>query len=306
MELLKALLFGILEGITEWLPVSSTGHLILLDRFLSLNVEMGSGAEAARFAELFRETFDVVVQLGAIGAVTVRYFDRLFPFLSRTPRCGATRNHAPHYGKKTLGLYGKLVLSGIPAALVGTLGDRLLAHFTGRDLDGLLYRVPVVAVMLILYGVLFLIPDGKLPCLAAKRDAIRTAEDVSPITAFLIGCFQALSIVPGTSRSGATILGGRMLGLSRAAATEYSFFLAVPTMAGAALLKTLKFGSFVAEHSVSVPIEAYRVLTVGALSAFVVSLLAIDFLMSTVRKHSFRAFGVYRILLGAAVLLFAR
>lgn len=290
MECFKALLFGILEGITEWLPVSSTGHLILLDRILSLSVGTELGAD---FTAAFRALFEVTVQLGAIGAVAVRCFERLFPFLCRKKTAEERR--------RALSIYPKLVLSGIPAAAIGLFGDRLLARFTGKDIDGWLYNGTVVAAALILYGVAFLIPDRLF---SRKGSEIRTVEQVGYGTAMAIGCFQALSIVPGTSRSGSTILGGRLLGLSRTAAAEYSFLLAVPTMAGASLIKAADFVSYVSTEGIPVPAEAYLVLAVGTLTAFVVSCFVIDFLMDFVKKHSFAPFGIYRILLGAAVLLF--
>lgn len=286
MELLKALLFGILEGITEWLPVSSTGHLILLDQIVHLSVGESLGTT---FSEAFASMFDVVIQLGAIGAVLMRYFRRLFPFFGVRARC-----------RSTVRLYGRLAVSGIPAAVVGILGDRLLLIATGNDLDGLLYRSAVVAAMLIAVGAVFLIPEAQLPRLGTPAESL---EDVSIGKAFGIGCFQALSIVPGVSRSGATILGGMMLGLPRATAAEYSFLLAIPTMAGASLLKVLRFAIYVIEGGIRIPLEAYAVLAVGMLSAFLVSLLAIDFLLGFVRNHSFVSFGIYRILLGIAVLL---
>lgn len=288
MELLKALLFGILEGITEWLPVSSTGHLILLDRIVHLSVGEALG-EA--FSDAFASMFDVVIQLGAIGAVLVRYFRRLFPFFG-VP--------APERSRNAVRLYGRLAVSGIPAAVVGILGDRLLLALTGKDIDGLFYRGSVVATMLIAVGAIFLIPERRLPHLGAP---VATLERVSAGKAFLIGCFQAMAIVPGVSRSGATILGGMMLGLPRAVAAEYSFLLAVPTMAGASVLKVLQFAAYVADCGIRIPLEAYAVLLVGMLSAFFVSLLAIDFLLGFVRRHSFVSFGIYRILLGIAVLL---
>jgi undecaprenyl-diphosphatase len=286
MDIAKSLLFGILEGITEWLPVSSTGHLILLERILTLRVGTDD-----RFTALFSELFQVLIQLGAIGACAIRCFDRLFP-----RACGA----AICERRSALSLYGKLVLSGIPAALLGIVGDRVLTHFMGKDIDGLLYRASTVALMLIVYGILFLIPEERLPILG---DRVSDVASISAPKALAIGCFQALSIIPGTSRSGSTILGGMLLGLDRRTAAEYSFLLAIPTMTGASLLKVLKFASAISALSLEVPREAYILLFTGMLSAFLVSLVMIDFLLDFVKKHTFRGFGIYRVLLGCAVLL---
>ena len=287
MEFLKALLFGILEGITEWLPVSSTGHIILLDRFLHLNA---LGEISTEFSEAFSELFLVVIQLGAVMAVGIRFFHKIDPF---------GRGKTVEERRVTRRLYGRLVLSGIPAALCGIVGDFIVEHITGKDIDTWLYSGTTVACMLILYGVFFMIPEKRLPRLSLP---VLDVYNVGAGRAFAIGCFQALSIVPGTSRSGATILGGMMMGLSRTAAAEYSFLLAIPTMAGASLLKALRFFSYVLESGVTVPLSAYTVLFVGTATAFVVSLFVLDFLLDFVKKHSFLPFGVYRILLGIAVL----
>ncbi len=287
MEYFKALLFGILEGVTEWLPVSSTGHLILLDRLLRLNV---GGAISAEFSEAFSELFEVMIQLGAVAAVGIRFFKRIDPF-----GFGKTQLER----SMTRRLYGRLVLSGIPAALCGTVGDALVEKLTGRDVDAWLYNAETVSFTLILYGVFFLIPERRLPHLSKP---VIDVYGVSAGRALMIGCFQALSIVPGTSRSGATILGGMMVGLTRRAAAEYSFLLAIPTMAGASLLKVLRFSLYVSESGVTVPPSAYIVLFIGMATAFVVSLLVLDFLLDFVKRHSFFSFGIYRILLGALVL----
>lgn len=287
MEFLKALLFGILEGVTEWLPVSSTGHIILLDHLLQLDV----GGEISReFSEAFSELFLVMIQLGAVMAVGIRFFHKIDPFGRGKPLSER---------KMTRRLYGRLVLSGIPAALCGIVGDHIVEHFTGKDIDGWLYNGTTVAFMLILYGIFFMIPEKRIPQLSPP---VLDVYNVSAGRALAIGCFQALSIVPGTSRSGATILGGMTMGLSRTAAAEYSFLLAIPTMAGASLLKALRFLSYVSESKVTVPLSAYAVLFVGMATAFVVSLFVLDFLLDFVKKHSFLPFGVYRILLGIAVL----
>ncbi len=289
LEILKAVLFGIVEGITEWLPVSSTGHLILLDEFLQLKVAPELGAT---FAQEYMSMFEVVIQLGAILAVVVMFFGKLNPFSPRKNReekCG------------TWALWGKVVIASIPAALIGIVGDKLLEMATGKDIDGWIYNAVTVAAALILYGVLFILVEriqkNKVP-------SVDRVEDVSCGQALLIGCFQTLSIVPGTSRSGSTILGARFLGVSRPAAAEFSFFLGIPAMVGASLLKGYGFFDYVSESGVSVPALAWIVLAVASLVAFAVSLVAIRFLMEFVKKHSFAPFGVYRIALGALVLLY--
>ena len=263
-SVLIACLFGVLEGVTEWLPISSTGHLILLQDVLALPVR----------PEVF-ELFEVLVQLGAILAVAVLFWGRLNPF---SRRAGKEERRA------TFALWGKVALAVMPSVAAGLLLDDFLTEK--------LFCPPVVAAMLILYGVLFLLPE--------RKNQIKTqhVEGVNAKTAFLVGCFQTLSLVPGTSRSGATILGGITLGLSRPAAAEFSFFLGIPTMCGAGLLKAVKFckaGLF---------LSPYEGILIGAgmLTAFLVSLVVIRFLLDFVRRHSFAAFGVYRILLGTAVL----
>ncbi len=288
-EILKAVLFGIVEGITEWLPVSSTGHLILLDEFLRLKVAPDLGAI---FAEEYMSMFEVVIQLGAILAVVVMFFGKLNPF---SPR----KN--PEEKRGTWSLWGKVVIASIPAALIGIVGDKLLEEATGKDIDGWIYNAVTVAAALILYGILFIIIER---IQKNKHPAVERVEDVSYRQAFFIGCFQTLSIVPGTSRSGSTILGARFLGISRPAAAEFSFFLGIPAMVGASLLKAYGFFDYVAKSGVSVPVLAWVVLAVASLVAFAVSLVAIRFLMEFVKKHSFAPFGVYRIVLGALVLLY--
>ena len=248
LDLLKAAILGIVEGITEWLPISSTGHLILVDEFISLGM-----------SDAFKEMFDVVIQFGAILAVVVLFWGKLWPFCNRR----AVRHN------------GELV--GLP------LDDWMTEH---------LHNPPVVAAMLILYGVLFIVVES-----SPRRVKMTTVESLSWATAFGIGLFQVLSLVPGTSRSGATILGGILLGCSRTLAAEFTFFLAIPVMAGASLIKLLKFGfSFSAAE--------LAVLGVGMLTAFVVSMLSIRFLMNYVKRHDFKVFGWYRIVLGAIVLVY--
>lgn len=267
IEFLKAVLFGIVEGITEWLPVSSTGHLILLDEFVMLNI-----------SEAFKEMFNVVIQLGAILAVIVLFFHKLNPF---SPKKDSAQK------KQTWHLWFKVVVAVIPSAAIGFLFDDWL--------DAHLYTYWVVAIMLIVYGVAFLFVE--------KRNEKRQAKiiDVHAIdykTALLIGAFQCLSLIPGTSRSGATILGAILLGVGRSAGAEFSFFLGIPTMVGASLLKTMDF----LESGVKATTTEIGVLIIGCVVSFVVSLLVIKGLMEYVRKRSFAVFGWYRIVLGVAVL----
>ena len=285
IEIIKAILFGIVEGITEWLPVSSTGHLILLDEFVKLDVGGGLGAA---FMDEYMEMFQVVIQLGAILAVLVTYWKKLLPRGFKSD-------------KQTWTLWFKIVIASVPAALVGIVADKVIESVTGKDIDGWLYNAYVVASALIVYGVLFIVieklrkPDGV---------KIQDTNSISYTTAFLIGAFQALAIIPGTSRSGATILGAILLGLSRGAAAEFSFFMAIPAMVGAGGIKMLGFFDYVGESGVSVPVGAWLVLAVACAVAFAVSMLCIKFLTDFVKKHTFSAFGVYRIILGVAVLIY--
>ncbi len=289
IELLKAILFGFVEGITEWLPVSSTGHLILLDEFLKLNTAPDLGAT---FAEEYMSMFEVVIQLGAILAVVVMFFGKLNPL---SPK----KSNPEKRG--TWLLWGKVVVASVPAALIGIVGDKILEEATGKDIDGWIYNALTVAAALILYGILFIIIEKW------QKNKVPTVEEVENVSfrqAFLIGCFQSLSIVPGTSRSGSTILGARFLGISRPAAAEFSFFLGIPAMVGASLLKGYGFFDYVSKSGMTVPTLAWIVLAVASAVAFLVSIVAIRFLLDFVKKHSFAPFGVYRILLGAMVLLY--
>lgn len=271
MELLKAVLFGIVEGVTEWLPISSTGHLILLNEFITLNV-----------SDEFRSMFDVVIQLGAILAVIVLFFHKLNPF-SPTKSAGEK--------KQTWQLWFKVIAAIIPSGIVGVLFDDWMeAHF---------HNATVVSIALIVYGVAFILVERR----NARRVGGKTVEDVYAIdykTALLIGCFQCLSLIPGTSRSGSTILGAILIGVGRSAGAEFSFFMAIPTMLGASAIKGLKF----LLSGVSATGTEIGVLIVGCVVSFLVSLLVIRGLMEYVRKHSFSAFGVYRIILGVVVLVY--
>ena len=269
IEILKAVLFGIVEGITEWLPISSTGHLILLNEFINLNV-----------SEEFKSMFDVVIQLGAIVAVIVLFFHKLNPFSPKKDQKQKTR---------TWILWAKVVVAVIPSAVIGLLLDDWM--------DANFYNAWVVAAMLILYGIAFILVERRNKGHAPK---IKNCNEIDYRTAILMGAFQCLSLIPGTSRSGSTILGGILLGVSRTAASEFSFFMAIPTMLGASALKLLKYildGMIPSGGEIAI-------LLIGCIVSFVVSLMVIKALMKYVRSHSFASFGWYRIILGAVVLLY--
>lgn len=288
IEILKAIILGIVEGITEWLPVSSTGHLILFDEFLRLNV----GLDDAVFRAEFLEMFNVVIQLGAILAVVVLFFNKLNPISKSKTKEGK---------KETLSLWLRVIIASVPAAVVGLLFDKILEKLSGKDIDGWLYNSYVVAAALIIYGVLFIIIER----FNKKREAkINSLSEISLKSAFLIGVFQMLAIIPGTSRSGSTILGSMLIGVSRPVAAEFSFFMAIPAMLGASFIKLLGFFEYTSEAAVSVPLDAWVVLAVGCAVAFAVSMIAIKFLMEFVRRHSFAPFGIYRIALGVLVFLY--
>ena len=269
LEILKAILFGIVEGVTEWLPVSSTGHMILLDEFVHLRV-------SAEFYEMFQ----VVIQLGAILAVILLFFQKLNPF---SPKKDVQQK------KDTWQLWFKVVVAVIPSAVIGLLLDDWM--------DAHLYNYVVVAITLILYGVAFIYMEKWNN---SRTMSIANVYDIDYRTAILIGAFQCLSLIPGTSRSGSTILGAIILGVGRSAGAEFSFFLAIPTMLGASALKLLKFML----SGVSATGMEIAVLLIGCVVSFIVSVVVIRGLMEYVRKHSFAVFGVYRIALGALVLLY--
>ena len=288
IEILKSILFGIVEGITEWLPVSSTGHLILLGEFLKLDVAPTLGAT---FSEEYGSMFEVVIQLGAILAVAVIYFQKLNPFSNK-------KNTLEK--KSTWKLWGKVVIASIPAALVGVVGDKLLEKISGKDIDGWIFNWKTVAAALIIYGILFIVIEK-----THKTDAsVERVEDISIGQSLAIGCFQVLSIVPGTSRSGSTILGARMIGISRPAAAEFSFFLGIPAIAGAALIKGASFAKYVLEADVTIPATAIVALITATVVSFAVSMVVVRFLVDFVKKHSFIPFGIYRIVLGALVIIY--
>lgn len=268
IEILKAIVLGVVEGITEWLPISSTGHMILVDEFLHLNV-----------TPQFKEMFLVVIQLGAILAVVVLYWHKLWPFGIENKRI------VPK--KDIWQMWFKVLVSCVPAAVVGVLFD--------DKLNALFYNWQTVAIMLILFGIFFLVVETWNKGKTAK---IHSIGELTYTSALIIGAFQLIAAVfPGTSRSGATILGAILIGVSRTVAAEYTFFLAVPVMFGASALKLVKFGFYFTSA------EAI-LLAVGMIVAFVVSILTIKFLMGYIKKHDFKAFGWYRIVLGAAVILY--
>lgn len=264
LEWLKVLLLGIVEGLTEWLPISSTGHMILVDEFIHLNV-----------SDEFMEMFLVVIQLGAILAVVVLYFQKLWPFT--TPEKGWIK-------KDTWSLWFKVLAAVLPAALIGLPFD--------DQIDALFYNYQTVAATLIIYGVLFIVIENRNK---DRKPRITSFEQLDYRTALLIGVFQVLALIPGTSRSGSTILGAVLLGASRYIAAEFSFFLAIPVMFGASLLKLVKFGFDFTGTELAI-------LLVGMATAFAVSVLAIRFLMSYIKKNDFKAFGWYRIVLGILVI----
>ena len=265
IEVLKAILFGVVEGITEWLPISSTGHMILLDEFVKLNV-----------SKEFLDLFLVVIQLGAILAVVVIYWNKLIPLSTK---------HGLHISRRKCKMWVKIIVASIPAGVVGILWDDVFTKY--------FYNYQTVAIMLILVGFVFIIIERSNKNKIAKIDSI---DDISYGQAFLIGVFQMIAaIFPGTSRSGSTIVGSLMLGISRTAAAEFTFFLAVPAMFGGSAIKILKYsGGF---NSAEVAL-----LAIGMIVAFVLSIIAIKFLMSYIKKHDFKVFGWYRIILGIAVI----
>lgn len=269
IEAIKAIFLGIVEGITEWLPISSTGHMILVDEFLQLNI-----------SPEFKEMFFVVIQLGAILAVVFLYFNKLNPFAG---------SKSETEKKDTWTLWLKVLAACVPAGIIGFLFDDIL--------DKYFYNPWTVAVMLIIYGVFFILVENRNK---EREPKIKTLNELDYKTAFLIGVFQILALIPGTSRSGATILGGILIGTSRYIAAEFTFFLGIPVMAGASLYKILKF----AVHPVAVTSTEIMVLIVGTVVAFIVSIIAIKFLMGYIKKHDFKAFGWYRIVLGIIVLAY--
>lgn len=266
IEILKVIFIGIIEGITEWLPISSTGHMLLVDEFIHLQM-----------SESFKEMFFVVIQLGAIIAVVVIFWNKIFPFRFK---------EQPVVQKDIFRMWFKVVAACIPTGILGLLLDDFLeAHF-GHPVS--------IAIMLIVYGIAFIIIENWNK---QRTPAVSSIDELTYKTAFMIGLFQSLAMIPGTSRSGATIIGALLLGVSRTTAAEFTFFLAIPTMLGASVFKLAKFGfAFTGEEMF--------VLLIGMVVAFVVSVFVIKFLMDYIRKHDFKVFGWYRIVLGAIVLLY--
>lgn len=268
IEILKVIFLGIVEGITEWLPISSTGHMLLVDEFITLNM-----------SESFKEMFFVVIQLGAIIAVVVMFWKKMWPFQFKD-------KSQPKVNIDTINMWLKVVVACIPSAVLGLFFDDLLEKYFGNAVT--------IAIMLIVYGIAFIVVENWNK---KRTPKVKALDDITYRTAFVIGLFQVLSMIPGTSRSGATIIGALIIGVSRTAAAEFTFFLAVPTMVGASALKLVKFGfDFTGEEII--------VLVLGMVVAFVVSLLCIKFLMTFIKKHDFKVFGWYRIALGIVVLAY--
>ena len=265
-DILKTILFGIVEGITEWLPISSTGHLLILQSMVGEIISHD-----------FMEMFDVVIQLGAILAVFVIYFNKLNPFSSKKTAIEK---------QNTINLWIKVIVACLPAAVIGLLLDDWL--------DAHLFKTSVVAVTLILYGIAFIVVEERH---RGKKFKYKDLNTLPLSVAIGIGMFQVLALVPGTSRSGATILGGMILGASRYVSAEFTFFLAIPVMFGASLLKLVKFG-------LAFSFGEFFALILGMVVSFVVSILAIKFLMNYIKKHNFKVFGIYRIILGIVILVF--
>lgn len=262
LEIIKVIILGIVEGITEWLPISSTGHMILVDQFISLNV-----------SETFKEMFFVVIQLGAILAVLVLYFKKLNPF---------SKEKNISEKKDTIVLWKKVIIASLPAAVIGILFDDMM--------DAMFYNYQTVSITLIVYGILFIVIENM-----NKKIKVNSLKELNYKTAIQIGLFQVLSLIPGTSRSGSTILGAMLVGTNRSVAAEFTFFLAIPVMFGASLLKLVKLGFGYSGFE-------FVALFLGMFVAFMVSILAIRFLMKYIKNHDFKVFGWYRIILGILVL----
>lgn len=275
LEILKAILFGIVEGVTEWLPISSTGHMILLDEFIKLDV-----------SSQFYSMFQVVIQLGAIMAVVILFWNDFFPFGKHQNRMPLRWTGPLSYVKRDkMILWIKILVACVPAAIVGLLFD--------EQLEALFYNYQTVSIALIVFGIAFIVIENR-----NQDTKIHSLDELTLKTALLIGIFQLIAAVfPGTSRSGATIVGALLLGVSRTVAAEFTFFLAIPVMFGASLLKIMKFGLAFTAHEVVI-------LLIGMIVAFAVSLFVIQFLMGYIKKHDFKIFGWYRIVLGIIVLVY--
>lgn len=266
IEILKVIILGIIEGITEWLPVSSTGHMLLFDAFIPLNMSQN-----------FKNMFTYLIQLGAIMAVVVIFWNKIFPF--------SFKKDTPFVKTNIIKMWLKVLIALIPTGIAGLLLDDYAdEHF---------HKPLVIAAMLIIYGIAFILIENR-----KRTPKIKSIDELPYSVAFFIGCFQAISIIPGTSRSGATIIGALLLGVSRITSAEYTFFLAIPTMLGASLLKLIKFGGAFTYIEISV-------LILGMAVAFIVSMFSIRFLMNFIKQHSFKPFGVYRIILGLIVIVYS-
>ena len=266
MEIIKSIIFGIVEGVTEWLPISSTGHMILLDQFLKLNVSKN-----------FYNVFEVVIQLGAILAVVILFWNKIWPLYKARGKVRVDGS--------IISLWCKIIIACVPAAIIGILFDEVF--------EKLFYNPLCVAIALIVFGILFIIIENR-----NKKSKINSLEEITYNTALLIGIFQLFAAVfPGVSRSGSTIVGALMIGVSRTVAAEFTFFLAIPVMFGASLLKLIKYGfNFTGEE--------FAILAIGSIVAFITSMFVIKFLMDYIKKHDFKVFGYYRIILGIIVLLY--
>lgn len=279
MEIIKAIILGIIEGITEWLPISSTGHMILADEFISLYM-----------SDEFKEMFFVVIQLGAILAVILLYWSKLFP-VTFDKKLGAGKNKVPFWKRfelkqDTISLWLKVLVAIIPAAIIGIPFE--------DKIDAMFYNYKVVTAALIIYGVLFILLENRNK---KKKSLVKSFEQLTYKTALMIGVFQVLSLIPGTSRSGSTILGAILIGCSREIAAEFSFFLAIPVMFGASLIKIMKFGLIFSSQELII-------LITGMFVAFIVSILAIKFLVGYIKRKDFKAFGYYRIALGLVLVAY--
>ena len=278
VEILKTILFGIVEGITEWLPISSTGHLILVEQFVKFE----------QVSPEFWNMFQVVIQFGAILAVVILYWNKIWPFTKDKQKAISDKGILSYFNKDIMNLWGKILVGCIPAAIVGLALDEVF--------EALFYNPFCIAIALIVFGVAFIIVENWNKKRKAKTK--NTNKEITYKDAILIGVFQLLAaIFPGTSRSGATIIGGLLIGLSRANAAEFTFYLAIPTMLGASLLKLVKFGFAFTGIELAI-------LLIGMLVSFVVSILVIKFLMNYIKKHDFKVFGYYRIVLGVMVLAY--
>lgn len=276
-EIIKAIIFGIVQGVTEWLPISSTGHLILVEQFLKFN----------EVSPNFWNVFEVVIQFGSILAVVLLYFKKIWPFTTDKEKGIKQSGLFSYLNKDIMNLWGKILVACIPAAIIGLLFDEVF--------EKLFYNPFCIAIALIVFGIAFIIIENRKQSKRNKKDS---TDKITYKDALIIGCFQLIAaIFPGTSRSGSTIIGSLLLGLSRPNAAEFTFYLAIPTMFGASLLKLVKYGlGFTGTELI--------ILLVGMIISFVVSILVIKFLMNYIKKHDFKAFGYYRIILGIIVLIY--